>query len=390
MIKKLAALWYLLEWKDRDKCLLLVAFFGLLELFYWGGVDLVAHFTYFGHFYFSPPGLNHAQLVFAACTLVWAGLFAWGLILHRRQQESIFYVRVSLYIYSLPLLVTGNLIGLYNPLLGLVLLGSVLTGAILFDFRRIIGPFVGVVVLLSLLAWSIVNWGVEYAPLLRIDPVSKLHVSGVWIFLIMIAASPFVLGVLLVTYLLLARWHERERTIRQLSYIDPLTGLANRRALFMQMEHQLEYSRRTQEPLAVAMLDLDHFKQVNDSWGHAAGDQVLREVGALLPRLLRRADLMGRVGGEEFVIVLPRAPADAAYQVLERCRAAIEALPIVLADGRCIRITASFGLCTCEVPSYDIDLQQILESADSALYRAKHRGRNRIEMLPLTVEGPSP
>jgi diguanylate cyclase (GGDEF)-like protein len=131
------------------------------------------------------------------------------------------------------------------------------------------------------------------------------------------------------------------------------------------------------------MMDLDHFKQVNDTWGHAAGDTVLRQTGQLLPTLLRSVDVLGRVGGEEFVIVLPQTSADAARQVLERCRSALETTPVVLEDGRQLSVTASFGLCHAHATNHTT-LQQLLESADLALYRAKHAGRNRVESASLS------
>src|SRR5690606_281492 len=128
------------------------------------------------------------------------------------------------------------------------------------------------------------------------------------------------------------------------------------------------------------MVDLDHFKQVNDTWGHAAGDAVLQQLGALLPTLLRSVDLLGRVGGEEFIIMLPNTSSAAATRVIERCRTAIEESPVLLDDGRVLNVTASFGLCLVDRVTVEMTLQDLLAQADGALYRAKREGRNRVEI----------
>lgn len=375
-----ARIWYLLEWNDRDKCLLFAIFFGLLQLCYWLLVNLIANETAFGRHYVSHAGLALSQWVFLACVLVWVTFAIWGAWLRHQQLESRLYVDAFLYSFSLPLLAMGHMIGLYNPVLGVMLLGAGLTGVILFDFKRVLGPFLLAVAIIALLAWLTVEAQLDYAPLLRLDPVSKFHVSGPWIVLMIVASTPFTIGVFLVTYLLLSRWHEREAMVRLLSNTDTLTGLPNRRSLFPLMERELQRAKRSGEPMALAMMDLDHFKQVNDTWGHAAGDAVLTQLGDLLPRLLRSVDLLGRVGGEEFIIMLPNTDATSATRVIERCRAAIEDTPVPLADGRILNITASFGLYLIDRVAVEASLQDVLAQADRALYRAKQDGRNKVEI----------
>src|SRR3546814_5611538 len=123
------------------------------------------------------------------------------------------------------------------------------------------------------------------------------------------------------------------------------------------------------------MMDLDHFKQVNDNWGHAAGDAALQQIGRLLPPLLRGFDLFGRVGGEEFVLALPRTqPADA-LQVIERCRAAIETSPVLLEDGRLLNITSRFGICVVERSEEHTSELQSLMRISYAVFCLQNRRR---------------
>ena len=155
---------------------------------------------------------------------------------------------------------------------------------------------------------------------------------------------------------------------------DPLSGLLNRRALLEQEEAELTRSRRTGEPVSVAMMDLDRFKAINDRYGHLAGDEVLREAARLIQCNLREYDLCGRYGGEEFLLVFPGASAFEAAQVCERLRFRIADAPLEY-QGQSLAFTASFG-----VAEYDRigSLDALNAAADEALYRAKEAGRDRV------------
>jgi len=164
---------------------------------------------------------------------------------------------------------------------------------------------------------------------------------------------------------------------------DSLTDLYNRRFLMLQLDAEVERARRSASPLSVLMVDIDHFKAINDRHGHAVGDEVLRAVGALLKQLMRAYDLVARYGGEEFVVLLPGLPNTAALAAAERIRLAIESLhldALKLGDGSYARITTSVGIS--ELGPGDEDGTRVLGRADRALYLAKNRGRNRCESLP--------
>lgn len=168
-----------------------------------------------------------------------------------------------------------------------------------------------------------------------------------------------------------------ERELARLATRDDLTGILNRRALIGQLEDALGHVRRGGPPLSVLLLDLDHFKRVNDNWGHGAGDAVLCQFAALIQSRLREIDLLGRLGGEEFVLVLAQSDEEAAGIVAERIRAAVESTPFEVEGASALHLTVSLGLA--QAHAGDRRASDVLERADRALYRAKAGGRNRVQ-----------
>ena len=163
---------------------------------------------------------------------------------------------------------------------------------------------------------------------------------------------------------------------RQKALIDPLTGLPNRAAWSERLEHEIQQWQQHGNTLSLAMLDLDHFKRINDSYGHLAGDKVLKIIATVLRKRLRGSDFIARFGGEEFVLLLPATPPAVGAKLLETLRAAIEACPFHF-KGERVTITISMGLTSFRVREHS-DLA--LKRADQALYRAKNAGRNRVEL----------
>ncbi len=166
---------------------------------------------------------------------------------------------------------------------------------------------------------------------------------------------------------------------------DHLTGVANRRTFFEAAELEIERYRRSPRPLSLVLFDADHFKAVNDNFGHPGGDAVLREFGALLLATFRQVDVVARLGGEEFGVLLPSADLRGAAAVGERCRLAVE-MSEVDADGACIRYTVSGGVATMDADVSGLD--ELMKRADAALYAAKAAGRNRIEVWASSEPAP--
>jgi diguanylate cyclase (GGDEF)-like protein len=170
---------------------------------------------------------------------------------------------------------------------------------------------------------------------------------------------------------------ERERQLEDLAFADPLTKLANRRYFEQMLEKELARARRSNQELSLAILDIDHFKHVNDTWGHPVGDRVLVAVARSMLQSVRAYDSVARIGGEEFTLLLPGASLADAIRVVERARADIHANAHVIADSQTITITCSAGLTSLQGIPVDT-VEGLIAAADRALYQAKNAGRDRI------------
>lgn len=171
----------------------------------------------------------------------------------------------------------------------------------------------------------------------------------------------------------LTRQMERAHTIStRAAQTDELTGLMNRRAFFEHAQVLYEQCRHNRQPLCALMMDMDHFKQINDTYGHQAGDQVLRQIGGVISASFRQADVFGRLGGEEFAVLLPNTSLDTARAIAEQLIKAISGLASEPVHG----LSASLGVAFTH--TQDQDLHGLMNTADKALYRAKAQGRNQV------------
>jgi len=213
-----------------------------------------------------------------------------------------------------------------------------------------------------------------------IAPVNNQVFASVWITVLSFEALLFTIAI---AFILLAMAKERtEHRHKTASLIDPLTGIANRRAFLQDAEVQLKCQATEPRPMAVLLLDLDNFKSINDRFGHAIGDRVLQMFAEIGSGCMRRFDIFGRLGGEEFAALLVDTSRERALAVAEQIRSSfVEVTGMV--EGKPVVATVSIGV----VISYDavLDLSALLAQADHALYRAKDNGRNRIEIASIEL-----
>ena len=213
---------------------------------------------------------------------------------------------------------------------------------------------------------------------LRHDREGDHILASAWISVLSLEAF---LMTIATAFILLAMSKERtELRHKTAAMIDPLTGLLNRRAFLADAADLLRQQIQRDRPIGVLLIDLDHFKSINDRFGHAVGDKVLQIFAKTTQTNLRRTDLVGRLGGEEFTVVLADAGIDNAYLVADRLRNAF-AVNAAVVDGQALHATASVGVSVIVDPRQD--LAKLITLADQALYLAKARGRNRVEVAPL-------
>ncbi len=174
-----------------------------------------------------------------------------------------------------------------------------------------------------------------------------------------------------------------QEALREEAMRDPLTHLWNRRTIFNRLEAELNASKSTGKPVGVILADLDHFKQINDTWGHLFGDYALLETVKAMQGAMRPTDSIGRFGGEEFLVVVPGCGFEETIRAAERIRTAVESTPLRQGNGT-LRVTISLG-CTASIPSRNDSLEMMLRASDEALYESKREGRNRVSALPVEL-----
>lgn len=205
----------------------------------------------------------------------------------------------------------------------------------------------------------------------------------------MLVASSFMLmlatPLLTVGFFMLCTEQDQKK-LEALALEDPLTGIANRRAVLELAEHSVHVARRQDTPLACVLFDIDHFKDINDHHGHAAGDAVLIHLANTITARLREGDIFGRVGGEEFLLILPNTTLQGAVQLADVLRQQLTNLPMQW-DKLRIDVSASFGVTALQAT--DQSLETLLQRADMAMYRAKEAGRNQVQALSPNTPPPS-
>ncbi len=307
-------------------------------------------------------------------------IVAAGFGLRRQRPDFLPLQHLATQYYTLALVLCSYYVGTMTFCTGVVLLGAPVFGFILLE-RRVVW-YATVAGMISLLGLSYATgFGLlPYAPV--VVPPADTASNLFWMNAVFLFTAPHFIVIILFADQTVHWWRKREDLVRTLSLTDALTGIPNRRSIMDLLGKEVARTARHGPPLAVVLLDLDHFKRINDTWGHPAGDRVLQETARVLRAAIRHCDAVGRYGGEEFMMVLPDTRLDGAIVLAERCRTLL-ADTVVLADnGERIALSASFGLISNE-QHLAFEAEALIKAADNALYRAKANGRNRVEALAL-------
>ena len=274
--------------------------------------------------------------------------------------------------FGVTLIYGGFNVGIISPATIGSYISLISVGIVLFERKIIYSTAVPITVfLLSSIILSVMG-KIPYAPLFSSELNSRiLSRNPFWIYSMLYLYIPIFFMSILLFEVLLTQWRNREKQIQIMSQLDPLTGIFNRRYI----SQSLERIHQQKCDYSLVVLDLDFFKNINDSYGHDVGDRVLRDVAQVLSLNLRGNDLVGRFGGEEFVLLLCDKQQAHAMEIAEKCREKIEQLNVEYAENKNIKITASFGVATWK-PGLTKEI--VLRHADQALYLAKHNGRNQV------------
>jgi diguanylate cyclase (GGDEF)-like protein len=311
----------------------------------------------------------------------WLGLLVAGLWSRRQAPDSRVLMHVTVHLYSITAALYTCVTGPFDAPGWTLFLGGAIVGYLLFPRVVVNAGVVSFFLVVVGGAFAITRgpWTVLDAEAMGLDTSSILRQG-----LLSMFYSAFTLWV---CGTLIDRWRDREAHLEELTRTDALTGLANRRRFLEVCTHELSRARRYERRLAVVLIDLDHFKKVNDTRGHLAGDRVLIGAAQRLSEAVREIDLASRWGGEEFAILLPDTDSSGAAEVASRYLKRLAGSPIDVSDGPSVTITASAGVAA--LPDPDLaSVEDLLRKADEALYLAKEGGRNRVVVCSSSIPDP--
>jgi len=318
--------------------------------------------------------LRTTTILAVAGLLFWMGFYGWTrrfYVRHGNKNSRLLLVTIAAHI------LTGTAVcyalGPYTAVSGLITVAALLLGMVLLE-RRWLWMAVG--------GWLLSMSLMHFASRAGVLPfLSLFEVSFEQSDIAQVAAERAVAAAIIYIPLavimdhLISVWRQDERSLSEAAQFDSLTGAYTRGFAMSAMERAVLKAARDGVPLSILMLDLDHFKRINDAHGHARGDLVLQQTTRAMQSALRAGDLVGRFGGEEFVVLLPGADLEQAMGAAERCRAAVQKMKNPNAPY--LAVTASVGVAA--FPEHGEALDALLKASDTAMYKAKANGRNRIE-----------
>ena len=368
-----------LEWSSAGKANLVLYIFLLEQLFYLVSLRQAMNLGEFSQFFdlAMVKALTQSAEILALVTIVLIGVVSY---LKRFHPNSFLFEVLATQYFGLAHVFYGYCIGLMSLPVGVVLAGAPVTGFIIFNRRAV--TLAAVTSLAGIVALSYATGAglIPYAPVANNLALVTNDFDWFWSVVYCFYAFPHLLVLFSLAYYVLHRWRVREAEVKYLSSRDSLTGLMNRRTIMNHLSLEQEYSERTGRPLSVIMVDLDHFKQINDTWGHNVGDQVLREMSEVLSNTVRENDFVGRYGGEEFLVLLPGLDQETAKPLAERLRKAVSDRVMIQDTGVTFSVTASLGLSSYS-KSRQLSSEELVKQADIALYQAKNQGRDQLIMI---------
>ncbi len=366
------------QWNDASKaCFIsLASTVGPFTFMVWYGL----HYLYLQEMGVSYIAFSGSELVEAmsACLSIMIQMMlvsvvaTWCVLKDRYHQQVLIF---SLFSIAFTQSILFAMIGLFDGISWLLYLIYASIGMIFLKRIHVRSSLLFIMVFMIL--WSILY---EYVPFpvrpyqftqeINMHSMSAEDVAATWMAVIVTAMfCVFVLDILM------GAWRYREEDLQSKSFIDELTGLYNRRAIQDGLKEEFFRAKRGEYPLSVAMLDLDHFKNVNDSYGHPFGDKVLKMLADKMGDVTRKKDLCGRYGGEEFLIVFPECEGEQARKILDRLRQNIKDNPMPTGYGDQVEVTLSAGIA--ELEALD-KIEDLIGRSDKALYNAKRAGRDRV------------
>ena len=303
-------------------------------------------------------------------------LILFGFLIKSKPNVHIYYVLFLSVYYPFSMLGLPIGIGLLNMLNGVIFMGITFTALLLFPRFSVYFGLVAYVIACYLLSALTVLGYLDYA--MAYKPYTLLHkdVQNTQIIYSMFYTTLYAAFTITLFDISVERWRRYNSKIEKLSCTDELTGLLNRRGVNEIIDLQMQQAQITHRETSLIMVDIDNFKNINDQYGHHQGDLVLKHVANILRKNLRASDVIGRYGGEEFVILLPFTSIENAVLVAETCRKALEQTAIEVKENEMLYIKACFGVSSTAFSGFDYT--GLFEQADKALYEAKHNGKNQV------------
>lgn len=369
-----------LEWSSAKKANLLLWIYLVQQSIYQVWIEMAMRLPEFAGM-IDLQQVAHHRVYFNSLLMLSAGLILLTRLAQTRNRQSVFYEYLATLYFGVSHVYYAYCVGLMSLPVGVVLAGAPVVGFIFFDRLAVASAFVISLVLVIGLSLASFMDVLPYAPLAQNLYQGDGRLSMGWQLTYMVFASPHLVFIFALAYYVLQRWRIREQEAMHLSRTDSLTGLVNRRHILSLLEQEKVACEKREIPLCLVMVDLDHFKSINDRWGHDVGDQVLIMAALALKNTVRQLDHVGRYGGEEFLVILPGLEAEQARCLAERIRTTIAALVLELPDGESLSLSASLGM-SCYTVSQIVTVDDLVKQADVALYKAKGTGRDRLVVAP--------